>query len=91
MRCSEVEFVAIEAGFRTHEQQQIFREVRFANLMTQAVARKADGSIDSWREYLNGELKALGFSNAEILAEINRLESEENKWKQATTPCLRAN
>ena len=79
MRCSEVEFVAIEAGFRKHEQQQIFREVRFANLMTQAVARKADGSIDGWREYLNGELKALGFSNAEILAEINRLESEENK------------
>ena len=75
MNYTEVEQVELEIGHRKHEQQQIFREVRFANLMTQAVARKADGSIDSWREYLNGELKALGFSNAEILAGIELAKS----------------
>lgn len=72
MRCSEEELVAIEAGFRKHEQQQIFRMARFDDLVAQIVARKADGTVDAWRDYLNGELKALGFSNAEILAGLDQ-------------------
>lgn len=73
MNTSEAELLAIEAALRETDEQQIFRMARFDDLVAQIVARKADGAVDAWRDYLNGELKALGFSNAEILAGINRL------------------
>lgn len=75
MNTSEAEILAIEAALREKEEQEIFRQVRFADLMAQVVARRADGLIDGCREYLNGELKQMGFSSVEILAELKRLES----------------
>ena len=79
MNYSEIELVELEVAHRAYEEQQAFRQARFDDLTTQIAARKADGTLDGWKHYLHGELKALGFSNAEILAEIKRLESEENK------------
>ena len=76
MNYSEVEQVELETGHRRHEQREIFRQARFADLMVQVVARRADGTIDGWRQYLNTELKRLEFSDAEIRAELKRLESE---------------
>ena len=75
MQHSEAEWVELETAQRRAEQQEIFRQTRFADLMAQVVARRADGSIDGWREYLNDELNKLGFSSAEIRAELKRLES----------------
>ena len=73
MQHSEAEWAELEIAHRRAEQQEIFRMARFDDLVAQIVARKADGTVDAWRDYLNGELKALGFSNAEIPAAINRV------------------
>lgn len=75
MQHSEAEWAELEIAHRRAEQQEIFRRVRFADLMAQVVARRADGSIDGWREYLSDELKRLEFSDTEIRAELKRLES----------------
>lgn len=73
MNTSEAELLAIEAALREKDEQEIFRMVRFEDLIAQVTARKADGTIDGWRYYLNGELKRLGFSDSEILDGINKL------------------
>ena len=72
MQHSEAEWAELEIAHRRAEQQEIFRMARFDDLVAQIVARKADETVDAWRDYLNGELKALGFSNAEILAGLDQ-------------------